>query len=238
MSGTRDNLNENSKYTVLIAEDEKITREGVEEFLKSKGFNVIAVANGEEVLDHFRDASLVLLDIMMPRLNGIETLRNIRQVSNVPVIMLTALSDEGTQLTTFNELADDYISKPFSLMILLKRIESLLRRNSEKETVLWEKGFAGVDFQGYKGYYKGKDAKLTTKEIKLFKLLIDNKGRALSREYILSALWTDDEAPFDRVVDVYVKNLRKKLHLECLSTVKGVTKDSIIPRYPVHTVWQ
>ena len=114
MSGTRDNLNENSKYTVLIAEDEKITREGVEEFLKSKGFNVIAVANGEEVLDHFRDASLVLLDIMMPRLNGIETLRNIRQVSNVPVIMLTALSDEGTQLTTFNELADDYISKPFS----------------------------------------------------------------------------------------------------------------------------
>ena len=89
MSETRDNLNENSKYTVLIAEDEKITREGVEEFLKSKGFNVIAVANGEEVLDHFRDASLVLLDIMMPRLNGIETLRNIRQVSNVPVIMLT-----------------------------------------------------------------------------------------------------------------------------------------------------
>ena len=149
-------------------------------------------------------------------------LKNIRKVHKVPVIMLTALSDEGTQLTTFNELADDYISKPFSLVILQKRIESLLRRNSEKEISVWEKGDAKIDFEAYKGYYQGVDANLTTKEIMLFKLLVDNKGKALSRDYILSSLWTEDKAPFDRIVDAYVKNLRKKLHLECLITVKGV----------------
>ena len=103
----------------------------------------------------------------------------------MPVIMLTALSDEGTQLTTFNELADDYISKPFSLVILQKRIESLLRRNSDKEVSIWESGDAGVDFKAYKGYYKGEDANLTTKEVMLFKLLVENKGRALTRDYIL-----------------------------------------------------
>jgi len=148
--------------------------------------------------------------------------QNIRKVNKVPVIMLTALSDEGTQLTTFNELADDYISKPFSLVILQKRIESLLRRNRDKEVSIWESGDASVDFEAYRGYYKGKDANLTTKEIMLFKLLVENKGRALTRDYILSSLWTDNMAPFDRIVDAYVKNLRKKLHLECLTTVKGV----------------
>lgn len=218
----KDNINENSRYTILVAEDEANTRKGIEQFLESAGYKVIAAKNGQEALDHFRDAALVILDIMMPELDGIEVLKNIRKVNKVPVIMLTALSDEGTQLTTFNELADDYISKPFSLVILQKRIESLLRRNSEKEISVWEKGDAKIDFEAYKGYYQGVDANLTTKEIMLFKLLVDNKGKALSRDYILSSLWTEDKAPFDRIVDAYVKNLRKKLHLECLITVKGV----------------
>lgn len=218
----KDNINENSRYTILVAEDEANTRKGIEQFLESAGYKVIAAKNGQEALDHFRDAALVILDIMMPELDGIEVLKNIRKVNKVPVIMLTALSDEGTQLTTFNELADDYISKPFSLVILQKRIESLLRRNSEKEISVWEKGDAKIDFEAYKGYYQGVDANLTTKEIMLFKLLVDNKGKALSRDYILSSLWTEDKAPFDRIVDAYVKNLRKKLHLECLTTVKGV----------------
>ena len=218
----KDNINENSRYTILVAEDEANTRKGIEQFLESAGYKVIAAKNGQEALDHFRDAALVILDIMMPELDGIEVLKNIRKVNKVPVIMLTALSDEGTQLTTFNELADDYISKPFSLVILQKRIESLLRRNSEKEISVWEKGDAKIDFEAYKGYYQGVDANLTTKEIMLFKLLVDNKGKALSRDYILSSLWTEDKAPFDRIVDAYVKNLRKKLDLECLITVKGV----------------
>lgn len=218
----KENINENSRYTILVAEDEANTRKGIEQFLESAGYKVIAAKNGQEALDHFRDAALVILDIMMPELDGIEVLKNIRKVNKVPVIMLTALSDEGTQLTTFNELADDYISKPFSLVILQKRIESLLRRNSEKEISVWEKGDAKIDFEAYKGYYQGVDANLTTKEIMLFKLLVDNKGKALSRDYILSSLWTEDKAPFDRIVDAYVKNLRKKLHLECLITVKGV----------------
>ena len=106
--------------------------------MESAGYKVIAAKNGQEALDHFRDAALVILDIMMPELDGIEVLKNIRKTSNMPVIMLTALSDEGTQLTTFNELADDYVSKPFSLVILQKRIESLLRRNSDTGAQLWE----------------------------------------------------------------------------------------------------
>lgn len=218
----KDNINENSRYTILVAEDEANTRKGIEQFLESAGYKVIAAKNGQEALDHFRDAALVILDIMMPELDGIEVLKNIRKTSNMPVIMLTALSDEGTQLTTFNELADDYVSKPFSLVILQKRIESLLRRNSNTGAQLWESGDASVDFEAYRGYYKGKDANLTTKEIMLFKLLVENKGRALTRDYILSSLWADNMAPFDRIVDAYVKNLRKKLHLECLTTVKGV----------------
>ena len=105
----KDNINENSRYTILVVEDEANTRKGIEQFLESAGYKVIAAKNGQEALDHFRDAALVILDIMMPELDGIEVLKNIRKTSNMPVIMLTALSDERTQLTTFNEPSIDII---------------------------------------------------------------------------------------------------------------------------------
>ncbi|MBS4899164.1 MAG: response regulator transcription factor [Clostridiales bacterium] len=210
------------KQKILVVEDERITREGIEEFLKEKGFDVMTASDGEEALEKFRWASLVVLDIMIPKIDGIEVLKEIRRISDVPVIMLTAISDEMTQYNTFSELADDFVSKPFSLLILMKRIEALIRRKENKEHKIWESGKAVVDFSSYKGYLDGEDAQLTAKEIALLKLLVDNEGIVLSRQKILEALWTDDESPYDRVIDVYIKNLRKKLELDCLSTIKGV----------------
>lgn len=210
------------KQKILVVEDERITREGIEEFLKEKGFDVMTASDGEEALEKFRWASLVVLDIMIPKIDGIEVLKEIRRISDVPVIMLTAISDEMTQYNTFSELADDFVSKPFSLLILMKRIEALIRRKENKEHNIWESGKAVVDFSSYKGYLDGEDAQLTAKEIALLKLLVDNEGIVLSRQKILEALWTDDESPYDRVIDVYIKNLRKKLELDCLSTIKGV----------------
>ena len=137
------------------------------------------------------------------------------------MIMLTAVTDEETQVQTFDNLADDYICKPFSLILLLKRIEALLRARYKTENT-WKYKDAVVDFSGYRATYLGKDAAVTPKEIKLLAVLLENAGQVVSRDQILDRIWGEEESPFDRVVDVYVKNLRKKLQLDCIITVKGV----------------
>jgi len=209
---------------ILLVEDEPTLRAGTEQFLVQRGFTVIAVASGEEALEQFAeaDADAIILDIMLPGMSGIEVLHQIRQVSDVPVLMLTALHDEPTQIASFDELADDYMSKPFSLVILEKRIKALLRRQQSVKKTLWQRGLASVDFAAYQGFYDGTDAHLKPKEVQLLKLLVDNPHMVWSRQAIIDKLWRDDEVPFDRVIDVYIKNLRKKLHLDCIITVKGV----------------
>ena len=152
---------------------------------------------------------------------GIEVLKELRTFSELPVIMLTAVTDEETQVQTFDNLADDYICKPFSLILLLKRIEALLRARYKTENT-WKYKDAVVDFSGYRATYLGKDAAVTPKEIKLLAVLLENAGQVVSRDQILDRIWGEEESPFDRVVDVYVKNLRKKLQLDCIITVKGV----------------
>ena len=209
---------------ILLVEDEPTLRAGTEQFLVQRGFTVIAVASGEEALEQFAeaDADAIILDIMLPGMSGIEVLHQIRQASDVPVLMLTALHDEPTQIASFDELADDYMSKPFSLVILEKRIKALLRRRQSVKKTLWRRGLASVDFAAYQGFYDGADAHLKPKEVQLLKLLVDNPHMVWSRQAIIDRLWRDDEVPFDRVIDVYIKNLRKKLHLDCIVTVKGV----------------
>ena len=207
--------------TVLLVEDEPALRTGTEQFLRQRGFTVLTAVSGEKALEKFARADVVILDIMLPGMSGIETLHQIRQTSDVPVLMLTALHDEPTQITSFDELADDYISKPFSLVILEKRIKALLRRQKPAKA-LWRHGLASVDFAAYQGFYDGNDAHLKPKEVQLLKLLVDNPNMVWSRQAIIDKLWRDDEVPFDRVIDVYIKNLRKKLHLNCIITVKGV----------------
>lgn len=206
---------------ILLVEDEPTLRTGTEQFLRQRGFTVITVTSGEEALEKFTQADVIILDIMLPGMSGIEVLHQIRQTSDVPVLMLTALHDEPTQIASFDELADDYMSKPFSLVILEKRIKALLRRQQPTVT-LWRRGLASVDFAAYQGFYDDNDAHLKPKEVQLLKLLVDNPNMVWSRQAIIDRLWRDDEVPFDRVIDVYIKNLRKKLHLDCIVTVKGV----------------
>ena len=212
---------DNVKSQILLVEDEPVLRTGTEQFLRQRGFTVLTATSGEEALEKFTEADVIILDIMLPGMSGIETLRKIRQTSDVPVLMLTALHDEPTQIASFDELADDYMSKPFSLVILEKRIKALLRQQSVKKT-LWQRDLASVDFMAYQGFYDGTDAHLKPKEVQLLKLLVDNPNMVWSRQAIIDKLWRDDEVPFDRVIDVYIKNLRKKLHLDCIITVKGV----------------
>ena len=215
---------------ILLVEDEKIAREGVRDFLISRGYLVTEAVDGEEAVKKFCESGrsvfdLVILDVMLPKMNGILVLKEIRMRSEAPVLMLTALSDEGTQLASFDNLADDYLCKPFSLLILEKRIEALMRRALEKphkeEVSKWGREGVLVDFLEYKGYLNGVDVDLKPKEVELLKLLIENPKVTLRREQILEELWKD-ELPYDRVIDVYIKNLRKKLQIDCIKTVKGV----------------
>lgn len=212
------------KINILIVEDEKEIREGVSEYLAEVGYSVISAEDGMQAIELFKNnkIDLVILDIMLPKANGFVVLNKIRQESNVPVIMLTAMSDDYTQIMSFDEEADDYITKPFSIIVLHKRIEALLRRGVKvSENKKWCYGDIEIDFEGYSARKNGENIDLKPKEIKLIELLLKYEGKVLTRAQILDNLWRIEEAPNDRVIDVYIKNIRKKLLLDCIVTVKG-----------------
>ena len=213
------------KINILIVEDEKEIREGVSEYLAEVGYSVISAEDGMQAIELFKNnkIDLVILDIMLPKANGFDVLNKIRQESNVPVIMLTAMSDDYTQIMSFDEEADDYITKPFSIIVLHKRIEALLRRGVKvSENKKWCYGDIEIDFEGYSARKNGENIDLKPKEIKLIELLLKYEGKVLTRAQILDNLWRIEEAPNDRVIDVYIKNIRKKLLLDCIVTVKGI----------------
>lgn len=210
---------------ILIIEDEVDIREGISEYLSEVGYEVKVASDGQEGIDLFRQNKfdLVLLDIMLPKINGFGVLSQIRETSNVPVIMLTAMNDDYSQIMSFNEKADDYITKPFSVVILHKRIEALLRRIQGKEnTNKWLYKDVEVDFLGFSAKKQGKTVDLKPKEIKLLELLLKYKNQVLTRSQMLDNLWDVEETPLDRVIDVYIKNIRKKLGIDCIITVKGI----------------
>ena len=213
------------KINILIVEDEKEIREGVSEYLAEVGYSVISAEDGMQAIELFKNnkIDLVILDIMLPKANGFVVLNKIRQESNVPVIMLTAMSDDYSQIMSFDEEADDYITKPFSIIVLHKRIEALLRRGVKvSENKKWFYGDIEIDFEGYSARKNGENIDLKPKEIKLIELLLKYEGKVLTRAQILDNLWRIEEAPNDRVIDVYIKNIRKKLLLDCIVTVKGI----------------
>ena len=213
------------KINILIVEDEKEIREGVSEYLSEVGYNVISAEDGMQAIELFKNSKidLVILDIMLPKANGFVVLNKIRQESNVPVIMLTAMSDDYTQIMSFDEEADDYITKPFSIIVLHKRIEALLRRGVKvSENKKWFYGDIEIDFEGYSARKNGENIDLKPNEIKLIELLLKYEGKVLTRAQILDNLWNIEESPNDRVIDVYIKNIRKKLLLDCIVTVKGI----------------
>lgn len=213
------------KLNILIVEDEKEIREGVSEYLSEVGYNVISAEDGLQAIELFNKnkIDLVILDIMLPKANGFVVLNNIRKESNVPVIMLTAMTDDYTQIMSFDEKVDDYITKPFSIILLHKRIEALLRRGlKSQENKKWYYKDIEIDFEGYSAKKNGEFVDLKPKELKLIELLLKYKGKVLTRAQILDNLWSIEEFPNDRVVDVYIKNIRKKLSLDCITTVKGI----------------
>lgn len=210
---------------ILIVEDEMDIREGISEYLSEVGYDVMVAEDGQEGIDLFKsnEFDLVLLDIMLPKINGFGVLSQIREISDVPVMMLTAMTDDYSQIMSFNEKADDYITKPFSVVVLHKRIEALQRRiQGRQQNNKWIYKDVEVDFLGFCAKKDNNPVDLKPKEIKLLELLIKHKNQVLTRNQMLDSLWEIDEAPADRVIDVYIKNLRKKLDLDCITTVKGI----------------
>ena len=210
---------------ILIVEDEIDIREGISEYLSEVGYDVMVAEDGQEGIDLFKsnEFDLVLLDIMLPKINGFGVLSQIREISDVPVMMLTAMTDDSSQIMSFNEKADDYITKPFSVVVLHKRIEALQRRiQGIQQNNKWIYKDVEVDFLGFCAKKDNNPVDLKPKEIKLLELLIKHKNQVLTRNQMLDSLWEIDEAPADRVIDVYIKNLRKKLDLDCITTVKGI----------------
>ena len=209
---------------LLIVEDEGAIREGVREYLTEQGFHVFEAEDGVEALEVFEKESidLILLDIMMPRKNGFEVLEEVRKTSKVPILMLTALHDEETQVRTFELLVDGFIQKPFSLVVLHKQIEAGLKRHYGEMDV-WNYENTSVNFTSFEARVNGQIVEVTAKELAILKLLVEHHGQVLSRAQILDHVWAEHEdPPFDRVVDVYIKQLRKKLLLDCIVTVKNV----------------
>lgn len=210
---------------VLIVEDDRITNDLIRDYLCDAGHSVRQAYDGREALKQLREepAELVILDIMLPYVNGIQVLKEIRRTSMVPVLMLTALQDEGTQISSFDALADDYITKPFSMILLGKRVLALLRRAGKiEEKDIWEYGDIRVDFNGYLAEKGGEPAELAPKEIRLLRLLIQNAGRVMTRENLIDGVWGTDVPLFDRTIDTYIRRIRQKLDLDCIATVKGV----------------
>ena len=210
---------------ILIVEDEIDIREGISEYLSEVGYDVMVAEDGQEGIDLFKsnEFDLVLLDIMLPKINGFGVLSQIREISDVPVMMLTAMTDDYSQIMSFNEKADDYITKPFSVVVLHKRIEALQRRiQGRQQNNKWIYKDVEVDFLGFCAKKDNNPVDLKPKEIKLLELLIKHKNQVLTRNQMLDSLWEIDEAPADRVIDGYIKNLRKKLDLDCITTVKGI----------------
>lgn len=211
--------------TLLVIEDDINTNEAICEYMKSAGHTILSALDGEEGLLLAKEPSidLVVLDIMLPKIDGMTVLRELRKCSTVPILMLTAIEDEHTQDTSFDAEADDYITKPFSMVLLGKRITALLRRSGKNPEILRVQfGDITVDFGGYAAWNQAGRIDLTPKEIELLKLLLEHKGLVLTRSQILDELWGYDAPIIDRTVDTYIKNLRKKLNLNRIITVKGV----------------
>lgn len=208
---------------ILVVEDDRMIREGIKEYLSEFGYSVIEASDGIEALDKFNsEVSLVILDIQIPFKNGLEVLREIREKSNLPVLILTAFSDEEYKIDAFTNLADGYIEKPFSLPVLKVRVDALIEKYFGK-VEKFEYNNTEVDFTGYTASVKGSLVDVNAKEIEILKCLLDNEGQALTRSQIIDKVWKDtDEIPYDRVIDVYIKELRKKLELDCIVTIRNV----------------
>ena len=199
-------------------------REGVVEFLREFKYEMVEAGDGLEALKKFNhEINLVILDIKLPSMSGLEVLRKIREKSRVPVLMMTAFSDEESQIMAFSNLADGFMEKPFSLPVLKARVEALLKKTFGEDLREFNYQETKIDFVSFRAELAGQAVEVKPKELEILKYLFLNEGRVLKREQIIENVWKEsEEIPFDRVIDVYIKELRKKLKLDCIYTVRGV----------------
>ena len=212
---------------ILVVDDEARMRKLVKDFLSIKGYRVMEAENGEDAVEKFmanRDIKLILLDVMMPKMDGWETLRIIRENSNVPIIMLTARSEERDELQGFSLGVDEYITKPFSPKILVARVEAILRRSFGAEEEKIEMGGIVIDKAAHEVSIDGKIVELSYKEFELLNYFMENKGIALSREKILNNVWNYDYFGDAKTIDTHVKKLRAKMGTkgEYIKTIWGM----------------
>ena len=199
---------------ILVVDDEARMRKLVKDFLANKGFYVEEAGDGEEAVDKFfaqKDIALVLLDVMMPKMDGWEVLKTIRKYSQVPVIMLTARSEERDELQGFSLGVDEYISKPFSPKILVARVEAILRRSNASGGDALSVGGILIDKAAHQVTIDGKEVELSFKEFELLSSFVEHQGIALSREKILNNVWNYDYFGDARTIDTHVKKLRSKM---------------------------
>lgn len=210
---------------ILIVEDDPDIQELLQAYLSEEGYDTISALDGEEALEKFHTGQidLVLLDVMLPKLDGYDVCRAIRAESDTPVMMLTAMDSESHQLKGFDLCIDDYVTKPFSMPVLLRKIEAVLRRTTGRSSgrqIVYRNLL--LDLDGYTAYAGGIKLELTRREFELLKTLLQNQGRVLSREALLNRVWSYDFYGDERVVDTHVKNLRKKLGGDYIETIRGV----------------
>ena len=213
---------------ILVIEDDRDIEELLQFFLEDNGYQVAIARDGLEGITMFREGgfSLILLDIMLPKIDGYAVCELVRKESDIPIIMVTALSDEEDQMKGLDLLADDYITKPFSMPVLLRKIGAVLRRSQRNQ-----KGEANrmllyqqlrLDLDNYQVFVAGEETSLTKREFEILKMLLENQGKVMTREILLEQLWQYEFYGNDRVVDNHIKNLRRKLGGSYIETVKRV----------------
>ena len=210
---------------ILVIEDEPDIQEMLCAYLRDAGYSVSAASDGIQAMDCFHRESwdLILLDLMLPKIDGYGVCELIRRESDVPVIMVTALDTEENQIRGFDLQIDDYVTKPFSMPILLRKIAAVLRRtgsDAESRQLIYRD--IVMDLDAYRVTVDGALLDLTTRDFELLKELLQNQGRVLTRSVLLGQLWNYDFIGDERIVDSHIKNLRKKLNRDYIETVRGV----------------
>lgn len=212
---------------ILIADDEPDILEIIQYNLQSEGYEVFTAKNGNEAIDLAKryQPDLIILDVMMPGRNGLEVCKLLRMqpaFNDTLIIFLSALSDEGTEITGLETGADDYLTKPISPKILISKVNALFRRFTKEDTGIIQIGDLKIDREKYIINYKGTDIVLARKEFELLILLAGKPGKVFLRNEILNQVWGSEVIVGDRTIDVHIRKIRQKLNLDCITTVKGV----------------
>lgn len=212
--------------TILIIEDEIAIQNTIKAFLEDAGYIIILASDDIMGIELFKKHTpdLVLLDLMLPKIDGYAVCEILRKESTTPIIMLTARDDDESQMKGFDVLADDYITKPFSMPLVLKRIEAVLRRTDMQDITSSTIRYRNIrlNTESYEVFVDDKSVSLTAREFEILKLLLENQGRVFSRETLLNRIWNYDFFGDEKIVNTHIKNIRKKLEVDCIETIRGV----------------